>query len=329
MDQVFNELSLSASLVDVYVAHSAVMDLKKASDKLCQLGFSSQIRVTEDFAIRYISPNCTIRDYLRSPASGQDKTIRQWLLSRFSRAPYVEQLCKEYNISEELEEYKVGEEPCKGLALAGLWRIPALSLSGDPRFVSPAVSVTHIYFADIESGEDLLEDSFQVGIICKECDIDIHAVSIQDILHAPLRDGKSLLDYAKQQLTFLAFSTKSEEQLAGLKQGNLWLPRIYAILVELNRAMQESLERKSIFVPQGFKYTPGESESATQGKKGKAHTFVFRNPGMQESSEPFSLMCEAHMRISDGDRVYFCPSITQGKVYIGHIGEHLPTKAYG
>ena len=70
MDQVFNELSLSASLPDDHAAHAALLELKKASDKLKALGFSPQIRVTEDFAVRHVTPGCTIHEYLRRPAGG-------------------------------------------------------------------------------------------------------------------------------------------------------------------------------------------------------------------------------------------------------------------
>ena len=40
MDQVFNELSLSASLADEYSARPAILRLKEASDRLTTLGFA-------------------------------------------------------------------------------------------------------------------------------------------------------------------------------------------------------------------------------------------------------------------------------------------------
>ncbi len=326
MDQVFNELSLSASLADEYSARPAILRLKEASDRLTTLGFSRQIRVTHDVAERQISPGRTLRRYLQSPAGGQERTLRQWLLSRFSRAPYVEQLCTEQGITE-LEEYHIGNERCKGLALAALWGIPALSLSGDERFMPPHTVMTHSFLTE-ENGE-LQEEHCRVGIIREETDVRCHETAIQKILYVPLNDGIHMLAYARQQLDCLAFSATAEEQLEGILEGNPWLPRIHAILQELQRAMQEAIARNTIFNPKGFKYKPTESASATEGKKGQKHTFDFIEYDSQGNRNIFSLLCQSHMSITDGDRVYFCPDRNKGKVYIGHVGEHLPTKKYG
>ena len=78
MDQVFNELSLSASLPDSYAAHAALLELKKASDKLKALGFSPQIRVTEDFA-KYALPLI----------QGETKLEKEDGLPRFARLKKV------------------------------------------------------------------------------------------------------------------------------------------------------------------------------------------------------------------------------------------------
>lgn len=46
---------------------------EKAFDKLKVLGFSLQVRVTEDFSVSHGTQNCAIRDYLKRPAAGKDK----------------------------------------------------------------------------------------------------------------------------------------------------------------------------------------------------------------------------------------------------------------
>ena len=163
MDQVFNELSLSASLPDNYAARDALMNLKKASDKLRDLGFSTQIRTTEDFATRQITPDYTIYKYLKRSVGGQEKTLLQLLLGRFSEAPYVEQLCSDRGMTV-LEEYTLEQDVCKGLALASLWNIPALSLGGDSRFESPFVTITH---NSLDDDAELLKEECRVGLICR------------------------------------------------------------------------------------------------------------------------------------------------------------------
>ncbi|MBQ7617641.1 MAG: hypothetical protein IJS50_02075, partial [Desulfovibrio sp.] len=127
MDQVFNELSLSASLPDRHAADAALLNLKKASDALTKLKFSPQIRVSKDFFARYIIPDCSISTYLNRGVGGRERTLYQLLLKHFSSAPYVEQLCVDAGITD-IEEYSIGKEICKGLALAFCLKIPALSL---------------------------------------------------------------------------------------------------------------------------------------------------------------------------------------------------------
>ena len=325
MDQVFNELSLSASLPDSYAAHAALLELKKASDKLKALGFSPQIRVTEDFANRCIMPDCTIHEYLRRPAGGQERTLRQLLLKRFSNAPYVEQLCTDAGMTI-LEEYVIDEEPCKGLALASLWDIPALSLDGDARFVPPYVTLTRNSLNEADAA--VSEEEYQVGLICGEKDIPHHEEIIKARFYEPTNTGKELLAYARRRLTYLLFSTAAEDQLRDMPQGYIWLPRIRKILEELQRAMQEAVETRN-FCPKGFKYTPAEGDTATQGKKGQKHTFRFVEANKQGNNVERSRLCESHMRITGGDRVYFFADTGKETVYVGHVGEHLPGKKYG
>ncbi len=326
MDQVFNELSLSASLPDDHAAHAALLELKKASDKLKALGFSPQIRVTEDFAVRHVTPGCTIRDYLKSSAAGKDKTLRQWLLTRFSSAPYVEQLCADAGMTI-LEEYVIGKDVvCKGLALASLWDIPALSLAGDARFVPPYVTLTRNSLTEADSA--VSEEECQVGLICGEEDIPRHEESIKARFYEPTNTGKELLDYAHRRLTHLLFSDVAEDQLERMLQGHILLPRIRIILEELQRAMQEAVVTRN-FCPKGFKYTPAEGDTATQGKKGQKHTFTFNATGRQGGSLTVDLLCESHMRINGGYRVYFYADNGEKTVYVGHIGKHLPGKKFG
>lgn len=325
MDQVFNELSLSASLPDSHAAQAALLELKKASDKLKSLGFSPQIRVTEDFAVRHVTPGCTIHEYLRRPAGGIEKTLCQLLLKRFSDAPYVEQLCTDAGMTI-LDEYVIDEEPCKGLALASLWDIPALSLAGDARFVPPYVTLTRNSLNEAASA--VSEEECQVGLICGEEDIPHHEESIKARLYEPTNTGRELLEYAHRRLTHLLFSTIAEDQLRDMPQGHVLLPRIRKILEELQRAMREAVETRN-FCPKGFKYTQAESSTATQGANREKHTFSFANTDAQGNTIKRSLLCESHMRITEGDRIYFYADTGKKNVYVGHIGEHLPGKKYG
>lgn len=324
MDQVFNELSLSGALPDSYAAYDALLDLLQASEKLHTLGFMQQIRVTEDFGTRLITLDCTVYDFLKKAAGGKARTVQQAILSRFTKAPYVEQLCEEAGLSF-LDEYVVGEQECKGLTLAALWNMPALSLAGDKRFIPPFVILTHNSIDEF-SGE-YCEEKCQVGIISRVEDIALHEKAIAACLRSPVITGVDLLEYAKKYLDRLVFSTEAMEQILAMQRGYPLLSRICSILEELHRAMQKSKETSKPFVPLGFKYTPFESDRAKQGKKGESHTFTFDVVDMKGNKQRKNLLCESHMRITAGQRVYFY--VDRGIVYIGHIGRHLPGKKYG
>lgn len=326
MDQIFNELSLSASLPDNYAANEALQSLEKASKKLVTYSFSRNIRVTEDFRTRHITPGCTISEHLKSMAGGQQRTLRDFLLKQFTGAPYVEQLYSDAGITE-LEEYTLDGSSCRGLALASHFGIPALSLSGDSRFSPPYTTLTYTSMGADSS--EIYEEERQVGIICREEDINHHLNDIKKALTGAITTGEELLNYGRRWLPCLRFSKEAEDQLMDIQSGDTRLPRIRDILNELQRAMQQAVANQTFFSPQGFKYTPAESSTATQGKNREKHTFRFVEPDATGNPIQLTLLCEPHMRINDGERVYFFGDRNKGRVYVGHIGAHLPGKKFG
>lgn len=320
MDQVFNEASLSASLADKYAALDSLWILSKTTTRLAKLGFSRQIRVTEDFETRYLAPDYTIGEYLHSPLDGRNRTVQSLLRGRFSSFPYVENLCKEQGVTE-LDDYHIEGERCKGLALAALLGVPALSLSGDPRFIPPDTIITHdTLHATGQAVDEIQSVTHRVALVCEEGDIDCHEARILETLHSPLCDGACVLEHASRFFPYLVFSKTAQMQIEGITRENILFLRIRTILLELNRAMAEVENNSALFSPQGFKFSPAESDTATTGRKGQKHTFTFDNK---------EILCEAHMRITDSDRIYFKGVPCEFKVYIGHIGKHLPTKHYG
>lgn len=320
MDQVFNELSLAGNHPNIYSAHEALVKLEDACKKLHGLGFTRQVRVTEDFATRLLTPEYSIYDYLKSKQGGKNKTLHDWVMRLCTNAPFVEKLCEEEGVNFG-DEYIVEEQYCKGLALAALWNVPALSLTGDERFTPPYVVLAHNSIDEV-SGE-IQQEKSQVGIISCIEDVAYHEKAIADRLRL-VETGANLLEYARQRLGRLQFSREAQEQLLAMRRGYPLLPRICSILEELQRAMQEAIESRKPFMPLGFKYTPFESDTATQGKKGEQHTFTFK---MREIKQTVYMLCESHMRVTDRERVYFCAG--EDVVFVGHIGEHLPGKKYG
>ncbi len=321
MNQVLNELSLSASLSNIDDAKRAIIHLQEASHELYKLGFSNHVHITTDFAYREITPGYNIKRLLSLFSHGKENTIKTWLISLLTSLPYTENVCQKIGITH--DEYSINNTPCKGLALAAFYGAPALSLDGDNRFIPPHIVLTHSFISD-SSGE-IKNECCQVGIISQKQDISHHI----DIIHSlPLnnpRTGADLLQHIKERFNALIFSTTAEDQLIRLQQGSIILARLSLILQELNRALNESLKNNTPFIPIGFNYTASESNSATQGKKGEKHKFTFNINGITHQR----VLCESHMRITDRLRIYFKYNPDIKKVLIGHIGDHLPGKKYG
>lgn len=138
-----------------------------------------------------------------------------------------------------------------------------MSLGGDSRFVPPFVTLIH---NSLDDDVEFFEEECSVGLICQE-DVSFHEEDIKDRLSVSISTGEELLEYARERLTSLAFSSTAEDQLANMQRGYLLLPRIRTILETLHNSMREAVDRQQAFLPQGFRYTPAESDTATQGKK--------------------------------------------------------------
>ena len=322
MDQVFNELSTAstsaqACLSDKFAVFKALYSLSKASTKLIEQGLSKQIRVTEDFMTRYFARDYSVIEWTYDTLTGRDHTVRSLLIGRFSASPHAEKLCQQEGVTE-LEQYHVKNISCSGLALAYLWGIPALSLMGNPDFTPPMVDIVYNF---IDTMDEIAQETYSVGLVCEENDVSHHADAIRLVVHSILRDGQSLLMHAPDLLPYLVFSDVAREQLNNIDSTDYSFPRIRDILLELNRAMYD-VEQKHMqrFNPKGFRFTPSESQTATTGENGARHTFTF--------SDNVQHLCEAHMRISASKRIYFKGIESSCKVYIGYVGEHLPTKKY-
>lgn len=126
---------------------------------------------------------------------------------------------------------------------------------------------------DEESGEFRQEECL-VGIISREENVAYHERVIVERLCNPIETGSDLLEYVRQYLNRLVFSTEAIGQLLAMQQGYPLLQRICSIFEELQRAMQESIEDNKPFITKEFKYTLFESNTATQGKK-RRETYIF------------------------------------------------------
>jgi len=198
VDQVFNELSLSGAHADKYEALYAMREVCSASAALVQLGFNRSVRTTEDFATRELARGYSYSDWIADKdAPLEFKDMRSLMLSRFSQSPYVESLCREHGMTE-LEEYRISENAlCRGLALAHIWGIPALSLAGDARFADDEISFSrHV----MDENGKIDSTVCRVSLVLRETDVTRHESKIRACLFPDIPNGQALLERAATAL---------------------------------------------------------------------------------------------------------------------------------
>ena len=319
VDQIFNELSLSGAHSDKYAALQAMSEVCKASAALGDIGFNRSVRTTEDFATRELARGYTYNDWLMDKNNPSEfREIRAFMLSRCSKSPYVESLCREHGMTE-LEEYRFSEGSlCLGLALAHMWGIPALSLAGDSRFANDQVA----FFRNImDENGNISSEKCHVLLLSRKADVTRHEKNIRNCLFPDTPNGLALLEQSATTLPYLAFCGDAPRQLGSMDGNDMYFRTIVKILRSLNEAMRLVEECGAEFMPQEIQYIARESDSTMQMPKTRAaRTFL--------CPDGESRLFVEHVRINIALRVQLFSHKPNRKVYIGHVGEHLPTARF-
>jgi len=319
VDQIFNELSLSGAHSDKYRALQAMYDVCQASVSLEKLGFCRSVRTTRDFATRELAKGYTYNDWIvDKDARIAFKDMYSLMLSRFSKSPYVESLCQEHGMTE-FEEYRFDESNhCFGLALAHIWGIPALSLAGDTRFADDEISFSRNV---MDEDANIASHPCRVLRLSREADISKHEDKVRACLMPDIPNGAVLLEKAAVTFPYLAFCGDAPWQLEGMDRNDMYFRTIVGILQALNEAMRLVDRPEAEFAPQGIHYIPGERSTTMDMPKARAaRTFSCPDGIRREFWE--------HVRINRALRVHLFSDRPNKRVYIGHVGEHLPTARF-
>ena len=319
MDQVFNELSLSGAHPDKYKALQAMYDVCKASVFLEKLGYYRNVRTTEDFATRELAHGYTYNDWIMDKdVPAEFRNMRSLILSKFTQSYCVESLCREHGMTE-LEEYRFGENNlCFGLALAHIWGIPTLSLAGDARFANDEISFSRNV---MDENANIASQPCRVLRLSHEADVTKHEDIIRSCLMPDIPNGPVLLERATTTFPYLAFCGNAPQQLKDMDKTYMYFRTIVRILRALNEAMR-LIDRPEVeFAPQGIHYISGERPITMDMPKVRAaRTFLCPDGIKREFWE--------HVRINIALRVHLFSDRPNKRVYIGHIGEHLPTAKF-
>jgi hypothetical protein len=312
MDQIFNEISLSACHPNRHSARGAMERMVEVSKKLCDYGFSKTVRTTQDFRQRLLAPDYSINDWVRDKDVDLEK--RRLFLTFATASPYIEKFYDQLEDDRELIEYRLCDELALGLGLAHLWDIPVVSLSGDVRFGDGDVFLERfITTADNESSENVKVKSIASGSYLERSGGEIRNSLLRKIL-----SGKDIVSLAEELFPHLCFTTSAQKQIVDLKGSEQFFPEVVRHLSALDRCAQA-------YSGGAFEPDLDWSTESTATMKVKKYAAMRKFLCSDSVVRTFKL----HSKIlSANKRIHFYPEMKKRLVFIGYVGDHLPTVKY-
>jgi hypothetical protein len=312
MDQIFNELSVSACYTDAFSARQGMEVAVDVGRALATLGMSKTIRTTRDFGQRLLAPGYSVDNWKIDNGGDREKKI--YFLIHATKSPYIEDFYDAQEQSDELIEFRFDDALAKGLGLSHLWKIVSISLAGDSRFEQAAVALAeHRVSSEGESLEEVSVITFS-----RLAQLDPHRDFILARLRMSIANGPQLMTEAKELLPRLAVGKKAAEQLEGFRGSEQCFPEIVNHLFELNSAM---------LIWSGGPFSPcldfsTESESTMNNASFAAKRRFLCTDDIERTFKLHSKIKSANKRI------YFYPVPEEKVVHIGYVGDHLPTTNY-
>lgn len=313
MDQIFNELSVSACYPDKYAAQKGMDLAVDVSIAIAKLGMAKIIRTTSDFTMRALANGYSVAEWARDRTGSKEKKL--YFLTYATKSPYIESFYEETEQSDELFEFRFGQDLALGLGLAYLWGASSISLSGDPRFTQENVTLSECRFSSVEE----ISSSVSTLTFSQIHQVESHKDFILNTLQKAVLSGQSLIHNAQEMLPYLSFGSKAIDQVRELRGSEQFFHEVINHLFILNNTMREWTVGP---------FTPdldfsSESESTMNNTEYARKRIFVCDDGIERQFRLHSKIKSANKRI------YFFPLPDQQIVHIGHIGKHLPTTQYG
>jgi len=312
VDQIFNELSVSACYPNAFAAQAGMDVAIDVSLSLAALGMSKIIRTTSDFTTRFLSNGYTVAEWALEKNGNKEKKI--YFLTYATKSPYIENFFEERDQDEELIEFLYGQEIALGLGLAYLWGGFSISLHGDLRFIEEKINLSEYKVTGIE------ENTNDVSVLTfsNTKQVRLHKDIIQQCIFSTINSGSDLIKNSKEILPFLSLGQKAIDQIECFRGSEQFFPEVLHHLYTLNNGMREL---------KGGAFNPNIDYSTESGS-------TMRN---REYAQKRSFRCNdnvvrqfrLHSKIKSANkRIYFFPIPEQRVVHIGYVGDHLPTTKF-
>lgn len=312
LQMVLNSLSFS-SIPDEYQARQFMSGLIQTLQAGIKAGLDKVLRTEQPVYSMEFSPNYCVADWFTDRQV--EREAKQFFASLVTKCPVLEDLTQAQKDGVMSTECFFEEQSILEIAAVVFFHGVLVSLASAEKWQQPNLVIQSICM--LENG-DIEEEDAVVTHASSPQHIDSHRAWIQELLRSDLETGADLWTRRGKLFPCLEFCVEVEEQLMDLGKGNPQFKGILEKLTLLDDAARDWTE--DAFDPRSAlpKASP-ESESTMQ--QYESSRIFTKNDGQP-------IVFSWHVRLTPNAwRLYFDFETTDapGKLFIGYIGEHLPT----
>lgn len=314
MEIILNELSLTVSDVPLPARLNA---LRSVVDALGRCGVEGKaIRCTRDALQRHVSPGQPLFEGLKSSGrADRDRELKQWLQSKLSRAPFVEDLYGPHEV-EGAVVFRWRSEIALGAGLAILQRSTLVSLFGTVAFDADILMIEE---ERLTLAEAVDVRTHEVENFAEVAHVEGRREALERRIAGAIRSGAQLVREAEQRFSRVILCEGARKQLEQLSGAEIYFSEVCRHLRVLHEAALNwcpgaPFDPRSV---EAIDWARTESES-TIDQFGEQRDFLCPD-GIKRRFLP-------HTKIRRGNqRIHVLLETKKGemRVLIGYVGTHL------
>jgi hypothetical protein len=310
VEAILNEISVQPT--SSQTADHRCLQLVSALRALGEHGATRALRSTRDALDRSFEGKLSLRRWLFGSSNSREE--RQFLARLLDKTPYVEDLeARAESEKNAAFEFNLSGERVRGLGVAYLHDVPAVSFGGDPRFEASTISVE---FLELGTPDTL--KTVSVIHVAHVDHVACHRPWLEQRVARAVQSGADLWERREVLFPRLDFCARVEKQVCALFGTESFFAEMVRHLHVLSVAAVDW---------QGGEFNPPlrwshESKTTLSNEKLLA---VRRFSCPDKVVRVFS----PHSKMQGAKRVVFLPDPLRRRVWIGHVGDHLPTTLFG